>query len=110
MNLTRVWSITCVDNWAPYIDTNVNNGYEHIVMTAALEKDAAYELFLHNCRSCRIDHVIKIKRGNSKTVLPELIGNQYDIIYLDGDHSFEMVLRYRHIEGSHRRGRNTLWR
>lgn len=83
--------ITCVDSWTPYIDTDVNNGYEHIVMTAALEKDAAYELFLHNCRSCRIDHVIKIKRGNSKTVLPELIGNQYDIIYLDGDHSFEMA-------------------
>ena len=85
-------SITCVDSWKPYLDTTINNEYVHKLMTAASESNISYELFLHNCKASGIEHLIEVKRGDSQTVLRELLGKHFDLIYLDGDHSFEMVL------------------
>ena len=61
-------------------------------MDLASKLDLSYSLFLHNCKCCGIDKILEIKRGDSQIVLPSLFNQfEYDLIYIDGDHSYEAV-------------------
>lgn len=84
----QVW---CVDPWAEYINTEINSKDNYKEMDRAARNGEIYELFKHNIKAAGADkHVIPM-RGTSEQILPTLNRNFFDIIFLDGDHRYEMM-------------------
>jgi predicted O-methyltransferase YrrM len=77
-------TITCIDAWEPYE-----------TMTPEMRKMAenSYEGFLSNTQSIRNELKMEIYRGKSSSELLMLrdARRKFDIIYIDGDHSYEGV-------------------
>ena len=87
----RQGSITCVDFWVPHHDTNVNQDKIYQEMDAAAGSGEAYNVFLHNIGFIPEGVEIEILRGDSKEVLPSLADRKFDLVYIDGDHTYEGV-------------------
>ncbi len=79
--------VVCVDPWKPYIDLSNNKSLKP--MEKALKKDKVFKLFMHNVRTSGNEKTIIPCRGASDDVLPVL--GQFDLVYIDGDHSIESV-------------------
>jgi predicted O-methyltransferase YrrM len=79
-------TITVIDPWIKYSESTVANisGLDNLI------NDNTYDLFLQNTEKYK-DKIIKYK-GFSKDVLPTL-KQEYDFIFIDGDHSTEAVLQ-----------------
>lgn len=79
-------TITCLDPWLPY--SQVDN------------KDVEFNLngvkntFLHNIKATGQDKQVRIKEGFSNTSLfdKEVRDRQYDLIFIDGNHTSKFVL------------------
>jgi predicted O-methyltransferase YrrM len=86
--------VTCVDPWRPYFDLEAQSKsaghYER--MNHAAQNGAIRKLFEHNVASAGFSDIIIAKAGKSSEILPGLAPESYDIVYLDGSHSFEDVL------------------
>jgi len=87
-------TLLCVDPWSAYLsDTDVRRADVYRNMDALGRSGLAYELFRHNIRfapaGVRIDHA----RGLSHDVLPYLRKDHFDIVYIDGSHYYEDVLK-----------------
>jgi hypothetical protein len=54
--------------------------------------DFSYDIFQHNIgftpQGVHVNHM----RGKSEDILPYLMDNDFDIMYIDGNHSYENVL------------------
>jgi len=79
-------TITCIDPWetscAPI--TNYDNSkYDKFY------PESLYDTFVENVSNYK-DKII-IKRGYSNDIVPLLKDNDYDLIFIDGDHSEKMV-------------------
>ncbi|NQV54231.1 MAG: class I SAM-dependent methyltransferase [Rhodospirillales bacterium] len=85
-------SVLCIDSWAPYFDTTVNQSNFYIGTNHTLNNGDAYQLFLHNTGFAPDDVKIEHRRAASQEVLPTLPDASFDIVYIDGDHSFDSVL------------------
>lgn len=88
-----VGSVFCVDAWEPYVSRKEKNtiNIAPVVMNEALKKGEVFKLFLHNIKaSGHIDIIYPIK-GFSATILPFLKERSFDLIFIDGDHSFSGV-------------------
>ena len=83
--------ITCVDFWTPHHDTVVNKDSVYRDMNLAAESGEAYDTFLSNTRFLPNEVEVIVKRGDSKAVLPLLENLSYDLIYIDGDHTYRGV-------------------
>jgi predicted O-methyltransferase YrrM len=83
--------ITCVDFWEPHHDIDINQDAIYKEMNDAAESGDAYTVFLQNIQSLPEGVEIEIIRGDSKEVLPSLEGQMYDLVYIDGDHTYESV-------------------
>ena len=60
-------------------------------MDRALQKNKVFDLFLHNVRcSHNIDTIYPIK-GPSNTILPLMHQESFDMVYVDGNHSYSSV-------------------
>jgi hypothetical protein len=86
--------ITCVDPWEVYnSDTDNAKGGVYGGMSAALQSDLAYNLFLHNTKcppkNVRINHI----RSHAANLYEKLNRNYFDIIYIDGSHYYDAVLK-----------------
>lgn len=77
-------TITVVDPWIKYSESTV----DHIKGLDNLINDNTYDLFLQNTEEYQ-SKIIKHK-GFSKDVLPTL-EQEYDFIFVDGDHSSDAV-------------------
>ena len=86
-------SVICVDPWIDYIDNDVNKDWTHKTMKKALVKSRIYKLFLHNIISSGLSDIISILQGSSEVMLPYIKEGVADIIFIDGDHSCDAVLR-----------------
>ncbi len=81
--------IHCIDPWIQYFDPASRNPI-HRAMNKAARRGAVLPLFLHNTR--RFHDRINVFMGKSIEILPLLGHRIYNLIYIDGDHSFESVL------------------
>jgi SAM-dependent methyltransferase len=95
---TQVWlnileespsnKLTVIDKWAPYLlDTKENrfsinmNSFHRVAINS----------LLNIIKNKNLDDSVNIYRGDSKNILPVLQDKLYDIIYIDGDHTYKNV-------------------
>ncbi len=85
--------ITVVDQWKPYYFGPPRNTPDdaHYIMDQLCASGDAEKLFLHNIRAAGIVDRVHLIKGDSRTVLPTLITGSYDIVFIDGDHSYEFI-------------------
>lgn len=83
--------ITCVDAWKPFFDRTLHNNDVYRVMEQALSTETAYQLFLHNISTIPESIICQHLRGNSQHILPMLRQKSFDVIFIDGDHSYSAV-------------------
>jgi predicted O-methyltransferase YrrM len=81
-------TITCVDAWQPFVDMNANPNPNYQDTDAILRSGEAYEVFQNNMRSLPATVTLEVHRGWSRDVLPSLQEEAYDLVYIDGDHSY----------------------
>jgi len=87
--------IICVDSWEPYLKTaereNINSAT--IIMDNALRKGKVFRLFLHNIKASGHQDIVHPIKANSQKVLPLLARESFDIVYVDGDHSYTGIMK-----------------
>jgi GT2 family glycosyltransferase/SAM-dependent methyltransferase/tetratricopeptide (TPR) repeat protein len=84
--------VLCVDPWKPYFTMAERPDVPvYRRMADALERDAIYDLFLHNVKAAGHDDIVRPLRGPSTEVLPTLPPGDFDIVFVDGDHSYRAV-------------------
>ena len=85
--------VLCVDPWKPYF-TRADRPDAPVYrrMAEALERDTIYGLFLHNVEAAGHADIVTPLRGRSTDLLPTLPRGEFDIVFVDGDHSYRAVL------------------
>ncbi|WHZ14751.1 MAG: Glycosyltransferase [Nitrospira sp.] len=84
--------VVCVDPWKPYFDVATRpDATVYREMSEALAKDTIYDLFLHNITAAGHAHIVLPLRGPSRVMLPALPRNYFDLVFVDGDHSYAAV-------------------
>jgi|CXWL01.1.fsa_nt_gi GT2 family glycosyltransferase/predicted O-methyltransferase YrrM/Tfp pilus assembly protein PilF len=85
--------VVCVDPWKPYFDMAKRPDADvYREMSEALAKDTIYDLFLHNIAASGYTRIVLPLRGPSAVMLPALPRNYFDLVFVDGDHSYAAVL------------------
>ena len=84
--------ITCIDAWSPYYapDTIFDELSKDI--NDALLGEEPYNTFLKNIKYIHPEIDVTMHKGWSSDTFPKLEQNSFDLIYIDGDHSYENVL------------------
>ena len=85
--------LTVVDQWKPYYlgpprNTSDDPAY---VMDQACTSGDIEALFLSNIKAAGISDRVTLIKGDSRNILPKLLPFVYDIIFIDGDHSYEFI-------------------
>jgi hypothetical protein len=82
--------LVCVDPWKFYATpSDLSLGTR--LMKSGFKNDGIYRLFRHNTRCSQIqDNLIEL-RGASAEILPMLAPNQFQLVYVDGNHSYRFV-------------------
>lgn len=75
--------LTCVDMWQQRSGDRV---FEE-------DMEQVFQRFQRNCRATGRWDQVRVLRGDSRSMLQSLAGEQFDLIYIDGDHSEEGVRR-----------------
>lgn len=89
-----VGSITCVDAWQPFFDeANKKDNESARAMEQSLATDTAYQIFLHNIATLPDSIQRQHMRGQSEAILPQLRDDQYDVVFIDADHTYNYVSR-----------------
>ncbi len=85
--------VLCIDPWKPYFDMAKRPDTRlYREMADALSSDSIYDLFLHNIEASGHKQRVIPLRGQSATILQTLPQRQFDLVYIDGDHSYTAVL------------------
>jgi predicted O-methyltransferase YrrM len=96
----EVW---CCDLWEPYLEVTPERAAQAagvlpdsdvgLAMDVAAKAGVAQALFDYNvARAGGTSRVVQLK-GDSASILPGLASEQFDLVYIDGDHRFEAVRR-----------------
>jgi len=83
--------VLCVDHWQPYLNLSANTAEHYAEMTRAAETGDIYRLFLHNLRATGVADIVDHMKGRAEDILPTLDSEAYDLIFLDGSHSYEEI-------------------
>jgi len=87
-----VHQVTCVDPFREdAADPNLNNLVETLERLR-LPRDF-YHHFLENIRACGVESKISVLRGASAEVAAQVSVPPQDLIYVDGDHSYDGVVQ-----------------
>ena len=92
-----VGRVVCVDPWLPYFsDTDVDRAPKLAQMEDALKNNEIYRLFLHNVRASGHERRVEPQRGKSDDVLPQLGEQEFDLVFVDGLHTYSQVIKDLH--------------
>lgn len=89
--------ILCVDPWRQYFNpkeicTDHERYPVYCELAAIANSGKIFELFLHNIGSMGLREYVHPFRGTSAQLLPLLCEQSFDVVYIDGDHSYDAVL------------------
>jgi len=90
-DLGREGKVICVDQWQPYFDEGLENAPHYRAMNEAAEDNKIFKLFLHNLRTTHVSHMVDYLIGDTGTVLLKLPNSEFDIVYIDGSHVFDIA-------------------
>ena len=81
--------IITIDLWDTYeeISNNYSKHHNRQKMKDANKNDKMYKIFLHNIKSSKLKNISFI-RGKSQDVMKLFNSQSFDLIYIDGDHSY----------------------
>jgi predicted O-methyltransferase YrrM len=83
-------SVLCIDPWESYFDLTVEKTHFYSDMNAAAADGSIFKLFQHNITTSGFRE-ISFMRGSSNDMLPTLADKSYEIIFLDGSHSYHNI-------------------
>ncbi len=79
--------IYSVDAWDAYLDTQKNNRLQYHLMNFNLARGNVLRLFIRNVRAAGVAQDCRQFRGRSDEILPMLLPEQFDFVYIDADHT-----------------------
>jgi SAM-dependent methyltransferase len=85
--------VICVDPYVQYVQDDLDKPGLYRVMKEALEKGTIISLFLHNIRTSGHEDIVRLIKARSDEILPVFKDNKFDLIYVDGVHTYEQVLK-----------------
>ncbi len=86
-------SVLCVDPWIAEISSaQTGEGTSYRLMQSMAKLDFAYDMFRHNIRFTSPDVPVHHMRGKAADILPYLKDDGFDIMFIDGDHSYDGAL------------------
>lgn len=90
-----VGTVFCVDPWEPYLKSSDKEkvNVATLIMDRALAKGKIFKLFLHNIKSSNLSNMVFPIKGSSSDILPLLKDRSFDVIYVDGDHSYSGIMK-----------------
>lgn len=77
-------TVLCIDSWK-------NEGTYSPVMEKAQKRNRIFKLFSHNVFYSGANNRINIIRADTNYILPLLAPQSFDMIYIDGSHSYSQV-------------------
>lgn len=80
------------DPWNAYLDISRNRRIQYRIMNYNLGNGNVLRLFVRNLRAAGVSGMCRQFRGFSQEILPMLRDDQFDFLYIDGDHAPEAVL------------------
>ena len=83
--------VVCVDPWESYIDTSANTGRIYKQMERATRSNRILRLFLHNVQTSGCEGIVHPFKARSQDALILFSEGSFDMIYIDGDHSYSGV-------------------
>ena len=83
--------ITCIDAWRPYYTPDTIFDELSKEINDALLGEEPYKIFLKNIEYVHPKIDMTIHKGWSSDIFPKLKQSSFDMIYIDGDHSYENV-------------------
>lgn len=91
--------VICIDPWKLYFDPSKYSDSPdsqreiYLEMADALSSGKIYDLFLHNIRTSKYNDIILPFRGSSNDILPLFGNKRFDVVFVDGDHTYASVLK-----------------
>lgn len=89
----RRGTVHCVDFWRPYFDLTINDDAIYAEMDNAARSGSIFDTFKQNIANAGLSDLVSYTIGDAKDVLPCLTANSYQIVFVDGSHQYEAVLR-----------------
>ncbi len=88
-------SVTCIDPWNPYFEIGVNvaSSTSSRRMRRALEKEKILNLFLYNISASNHNDIVRLYKASSNDALPTFRDKLFNLIFIDGDHSYSQVIK-----------------
>lgn len=83
--------VICVEPWVRY--TKGIPGEPARTMDRALKTGRIIDLFLHNIRTSGHEDIVMLIKSKSDDILPLLRPNQFDLIFVDGNHAYKQCLK-----------------
>ena len=84
-------ALTCIDAWKPYHNPNDECDELNREINEALSSDEPYNVFMENIKFLPESIKLTVQKGWSADILPKLTRADFDLIYIDGDHSYKTV-------------------
>jgi predicted O-methyltransferase YrrM len=83
--------LTCVDLWEPFSDIDANRAPFYAQADKALKDGIVFESFLKNIAPLQNEIDVDVRKGDSARVMASLPSASFDIVYLDGNHTYPAV-------------------
>lgn len=85
--------VICVDPWQPYEGKAGIGQLLDAEQTRQLNAGTAFASFQNNIERAGASDTNEVRRGESDEILPALPAGAFDIVYIDGDHSYAQVTK-----------------